>query len=78
MTRKRYLKIEKAVFIWLVNKSNDPVMKSLNKVIYRMDFHGVGHGGSLDWLRTTKLYSYQAAYEFLLEDAYKKMLKEGK
>lgn len=71
MTRKRYEKIQKAVFIWLVNKSNDPVMKSLNKVIYR------GHFSKNEWLCTTKLYSYQAAYEFLLENAYKKMLKEG-
>lgn len=72
MTRKRYEKIEKAVFTWVVNKITDPdTKKRMNKVIYK------AHHSS-DWLRTTKLYSYQAAYELLLENAYKRMLKEGK
>lgn len=76
MTRKRFSKLQKAVMIYVVNKSNDPVLKSINKVLYKADY-GTGRG-THDWLRTTKLYSYQNAYEFLVENVHKKMLKEVK
>lgn len=76
MTRKRFSKLQMAVLIYVVNKSNSPDLKCINKFLYKSDY-GTGRG-THDWLRTTKLYSYQNAYEFLVETTHKKMLKEGK
>ena len=71
MTRKRCSRTEKAILIDMVNHTTDPVLKNLNKRIYRFEY-------KLDLLRHLGYNSYQEVYDGCVRVLHEELIEQNR